>query len=136
MSSDIDWLGAPADPAPAASQPIPRPRAPKAKQIPFADAWLLFAVGEDGAVEGLQVTRGSHLNRLKPDAPRDWTFDIHFAAFGPDPQTAWREFCLRWHINNDQRGDAMRAVAAVEGCEWLAGQADHWDYAIGKEKAA
>lgn len=131
-----------AAPAQATATPEPAPRRartakpPPAELIPFADCWLLLRVNDDGEAEDVRPVRGSHFGRLKGEA-KDWDRDLHIRAFGDDPQTAWREFVLRWPIVKEQRGDAMRAMAAqVEGFAWLEGQADHWDYAIGRERAA
>lgn len=126
-----DWwtdLAAP-DPPPATAQPTRRraPAKPRAATIPFADAWILFRLTDDGEATDLRVTRGSLLNRLPPGQPRDWTHEIGLAAYAPgDPAAAWREWCRLWRMSATERGGLMDDLAAVEGLEWLASQAAYW----------
>lgn len=138
MSGDF-W----ADMATPVAAPETAPKPPRqtragARQpaVPFADAWLVFRLGDDGGVEDLRVATGSHLNRLPKGEPRDWTNDIQLAAFGPTPKDAWREFCAVWAIEPQHRPAALREVARVEGLDWLALAAERYAAAMGLEGAA
>lgn len=139
MSGEIDWLGGGGEvatvatvPALVAAPPPPtRRRAAPKGAIPFPDAWLLFRVADDGRAEDVRAVAGSHLNRLQAGEARDWSHDIHLAAFGPEDQPvrdmeardAWQGFLRAWPVDPQHLAEAMRQVSQVEGLEWLHGMA-------------
>lgn len=140
--SDLTAPSAPPEPAATPSPPARRTATREPRDlgsIPLADAWLIFRAADDGRADDVRVARGSHLNRLRPDEPRDWTHDVQLVAFAPADQPvaeikardAWQGFLRAWPIDPAHLAAAMREAARVEGLEWLHGMA-----AIYQEAAA
>lgn len=138
MSGEVDWLGGGAATATVPPTTTKPTRQQHKASIPFADAWLVFRANDDGRVEALRAVAGSHLNRLKPGEPRDWSHDIHLAAFAPEGQPvadiaardAWQGFLKAWPIDRQHLAEAMRQAAQVVGLEYLAWTADRYEEAI------
>ena len=131
-----------AKPAAVATTPAPRPRQARAPstlgKIPLADAWVIFRASDDGMADDVRVVAGSHLNRLRPGEPRDWSHDIHLAAFAPTgpaipeilARDAWQGFLQAWPIDKAHIAEAMRQAAQVEGLEWLHAAATRVEEAV------
>jgi hypothetical protein len=127
-----------ATPVPATATPSPAAPPQRRRQakatIPFPDAWLVFRAADDGSAEDVRAVAGSHLNRLRAAKwiSRDWSHDIHLAAFAPGDQPiqdiaardAWMGFLKLWRVPPEHLPEAMRQAAQIEGLEYLSGLAD------------